>query len=248
MSKMKKILPKEVVHDDEEETHKPIRARSPSADVDDWLKKYQKKQVDSALKRVRLQLKHSDGGNPAKDKPSYGISVHESELDLFSLMDSFLSEKIVAMLEAQIDPENMISPNVKLNSKTPVVASADGIPPAIYAQAQGVVGKFQTKISESDDNHGAGRAQVRFEPHPDHTKYLEKEKTQVLPKDPHHAGVAMYGNTKVRNLTYNPGTREYSIGPHKGKTPEEAISTYMEKTGRNTIAAAIRKMKNGPVN
>lgn len=231
---------------DEEETTQPHY--SPDSAKKEWLMNYQKNQVAAALRRVRLQLQGS-GGNPAKGKPSYGISVHESELDLFSLMDSFLSEKIVAMLEAQIDPENMISPNVKLNSKTPVVASADGIPPAIYAQAQGVVGKFQTKISESDDNHGAGRAQVRFEPHPDHTKYLEKEKTQVLPKDPHHAGVAMYENTKVRNLTYNPGTREYSIGPHKGKTPEEAISTYMEKTGRNTIAAAIiRKMKNGPVN
>lgn len=173
----------------------------------------------------------------------------ESTEDLFKLMDKFLSEKIIEILseKKKVDPTDMISPDAKLSGKTSVVASAEGIPPAQYAQAQGVVGNFQTKISESEDNHG-----LYFDAHPDHTKYLEREKTQVLTKDAHHAGVAMQkvgGRImKVRNVKFNPKTRDYSIGPHKGKTPEEAISTYMENTkGRKTIASHVRSGK-GPIN
>lgn len=140
---------------------KKIQIQKPSEDSEednvsvspaDRIAKKAKEQHEAALKAAMARIgKSKTGSNPAKGKPSFGSSLRavdeSSDEYYFSMMDSILSEKIIGMLEEKkkIDPANMITPDAKPSGKTPVVASSDGIPPAQYAQAQGIPGFKKNK-------------------------------------------------------------------------------------------------------
>lgn len=144
----------------------------------------------------------------------------ESTEDLFKLMDKFLSEKIIEILseKKKVDPTDMISPDAKLSGKTPVVASAEGIPPAQYAQAQGVVGNFQTKMSESETLSEMRRYRSSYDPNRDYKggafKFGKKEwdEEPVRPKStkkdtgfhPMKVGFADKDKAKAEGMKWHP--------------------------------------------
>lgn len=138
---MKKIPPKEVVHDDEEVSAPSDRHAS--------IHDHARRQYEAALKKA--MAKHRLSSSPVKqNKHRVGNefekigSVHSVEESIEDSLDQILSEKLLKIMEGtangQIeDNKPVVSPDVKPTGKTPVnTGGSFGMSRQEYQDAQGI--------------------------------------------------------------------------------------------------------------